>query len=112
MHACCFMKMRSSLRDIYAAQDLGGINLFILISAASLLYCIPLAYVMESSQWGAAFEAAKLTVGTQGLLQLLAVGGLFYHLYNQVLIPSLLRVLVKIRCTYLIYLSLPLIKLL
>lgn len=46
-------------------QDIGGINLFVLISAVSLLFCAPLALVMESSQWGGALAAAKLTVGTQ-----------------------------------------------
>lgn len=47
------------------SQDIGGINLFVLISAVSLLFCAPLAVVMESSQWSAAITAAQLTVGTQ-----------------------------------------------
>lgn len=39
---------------------------------------------MEGSQWGAALQAASSKLGGNGALaQLFAVGGLFYHLYNQ-----------------------------
>ena len=44
-------------------QDLGGINLFVLISLFSLVFCIPLALVMESHLWPAAVESAKASVG-------------------------------------------------
>jgi solute carrier family 35, member E1 len=57
---------------------------FGLISIASLLYCVPAALYMEARHWPAAVEAAK--VASRGLLgapSLLLVGGLFYHLYNQ-----------------------------
>ena len=46
-------------------QNIGGINLFVLISAISLLFCVPLALVMESAQWGAAFSAAQVNIGTE-----------------------------------------------
>jgi hypothetical protein len=39
---------------------------------------------MESSAWGAAWEAAVLKLGALPFYQYLAWGGLFYHLYNQV----------------------------
>jgi solute carrier family 35 protein E1 len=56
-----------------------------MISIVSLLYCIPLAIVIESSQWAAAWQAASAKLGgDMAFYQLLAWGGLFYHLYNQV----------------------------
>jgi hypothetical protein len=56
-----------------------------MISIVSLLYCIPLAVVLESSQWAAAWQAAAQKLGgDMAFYQLLAWGGLFYHLYNQV----------------------------
>jgi solute carrier family 35 protein E1 len=77
------------LRNIYSKKSLNnykevdGINLFGLISMVSLLYCAPAAVVMESSAWGAAWEAAVLKLGALPFYQYLAWGGLFYHLYNQ-----------------------------
>lgn len=65
-------------------KSIDGINLFGLISIFSLVYCAPLALVMESTKWPALWDAAVVKMGgTPALLQLLAVGGLFYHLYNQ-----------------------------
>ncbi|GBF93816.1 hypothetical protein Rsub_06148 [Raphidocelis subcapitata] len=77
------------LRNIYSKKSLNdykhidGINLFGLISIVSLLYCAPAAVFAEGHMWGAAWEAAVAKMGQGALLQLLAVGGLFYHLYNQ-----------------------------
>ena len=66
------------------SQHIDGINLFGLISIASLLYCAPAAVVMERSMWGPAWEAAVAKMGAAQFYQILAVGGVFYHLYNQV----------------------------
>ncbi|KAL6751807.1 triose-phosphate transporter family-domain-containing protein [Haematococcus lacustris] len=77
------------LRNIYSKKSLGdykhidGINLFGLISIASLFYCLPAALVIESAQWGPAWQAAVAKLGTTQFCQTLAWGGLFYHLYNQ-----------------------------
>eukprot|EP00983_Pelagomonas_calceolata_P098987 1158408-Pelagomonas_calceolata.AAC.9 len=60
-----------------------GINLFGLISIVSLLYCAPAAVYFEGSQWLPAWNAAVEKVGKAKLLQLLALSGVFYHLYNQ-----------------------------
>lgn len=65
-------------------QHIDGINLFGLISIVSLLYCAPAAVFAEGHVWGAAWDAATTKMGQGALLQLLAVGGIFYHLYNQV----------------------------
>jgi solute carrier family 35 protein E1 len=65
-------------------QDVDGINLFGMISIASLLFCAPAAIFVEGGKWAAAWQAA--TAGAAGagpLLSVLAWGGLFYHLYNQ-----------------------------
>lgn len=65
-------------------QHIDGINLFGLISIVSLLYCAPAAVFVEGAAWGAAWDKAVAKIGQGALLQLLAVSGLFYHLYNQV----------------------------
>jgi len=65
-------------------QHVDGINLFGLISIVSLLYCAPAAVYFEGSQWMPAWNAAVEKVGKAKLLQLLALSGAFYHLYNQV----------------------------
>ena len=65
-------------------QHVDGINLFGLISIVSLVYCAPAAFVMESSVWGPAWQAAIDKLGALPFYQYLAVGGIFYHLYNQV----------------------------
>ena len=65
-------------------QHVDGINLFGMISIVSLVYCAPAAYAMESPMWGAAWQAAITKMGATQFYQILAVGGLFYHLYNQV----------------------------
>jgi len=77
------------LRNIYSKKSLvnykhvDGINLFGLISIVSLVYCAPAAVYMESSMWGAAWTAATEKLGATAFYQLLATGGIFYHLYNQ-----------------------------
>ena len=66
-------------------RNLDGINLFGLLSIISCVYCIPLAFVMESHMWPAMWETAVTSMGQGELLKLLALSGIFYHLYNQVL---------------------------
>jgi solute carrier family 35 protein E1 len=65
-------------------QHIDGINLFGLISIVALCYCAPAAVYVEGHAWAAAWDAAVAKMGQSALLQLLAVGGIFYHLYNQV----------------------------
>eukprot|EP00210_Caulerpa_lentillifera_P005849 g5593.t1 len=64
-------------------RNIDGINLFALISFVSLLYCLPLAIVVEGGQWASAWSASVQAIGGQRLWFLLATSGLFYHLYNQ-----------------------------
>lgn len=77
------------LRNIYSKKSLNkykhidGINLFGLISLVSLLYCAPAAVYMEGAMWATAWDAAVLKLGAAQFYQMLAWGGLFYHLYNQ-----------------------------
>lgn len=69
---------------MYCLQHIDGINLFGLISIASLLYCAPLAILMEGSVWSSAYNTALTNVGKNELFKQMAVAGIFYHLYNQV----------------------------
>ncbi len=69
-------------------QHIDGINLFGLISIVSLVYCVPAALLVERGAWSAAWAAASSQLGTAALLQLLALSGLFYHLYNQVWVAA------------------------
>lgn len=78
------------LRNIYSKKSLvdykhiDGINLYGLISIASLVYCAPAAFIMERSMWASAWEAGVTKLGgTTEFVQLLAVACAFYHLYNQ-----------------------------
>lgn len=71
-------------RPLHPPQHIDGINLFGLISIVSLLYCAPAGYIMEGAQWLPAWNAAVESVGKQKMLQMLALSGVFYHLYNQV----------------------------
>jgi hypothetical protein len=71
-------------------QHIDGINLFGLISIVSLLYCAPAAVVAEGHVWAGAWDAAVAKLGRGALIQLLAVGGVFYHLYNMVRRPFVL----------------------
>jgi hypothetical protein len=65
-------------------QHIDGINLFGLISIASLIYCLPASLYFEAGIWKSMWEASVLKSGEWGTAQLLLWGGLFYHLYNQV----------------------------
>lgn len=65
-------------------QHIDGINLFGMISIASLIFCIPAAIYAESHMWGAAWNTAVQSMGAMPFYQLLAMSGLFYHMYNQV----------------------------
>lgn len=77
------------LRNILSKKSLAkykaidGINLFGLISIVSLIYCVPLALLMESGRWTSAWAVAGAKLGETGFYQLLLGGGVFYHLYNQ-----------------------------
>ena len=68
----------------FVMQHIDGINLFGLISIASLLYCTPLAILMEGSKWSGAYNGALSSVGQQEFFKQMAAAGIFYHLYNQV----------------------------
>nr|QKY14896.1 xylulose 5-phosphate/phosphate translocator (XPT) [Polytomella parva] len=72
-----------SKKSLTEYKDLDGINLFGLISIVSLIYCIPAAIYMESSQWKAAYAAVCSKMGAAAFARLLILGGIFYHLYNQ-----------------------------
>eukprot|EP00873_Tetraselmis_striata_P001038 jgi/Tetstr1/421302/TSEL_012275.t2 len=65
------------------SKNIDGMNLFGLLSIISCIYCIPLALIMESTKWGGAWEAAVTSLGQGEFLKLLALSGVFYHLYNQ-----------------------------
>jgi solute carrier family 35, member E1 len=83
------------LRNIYSKKylgefkDLGGINLFALLSLISFFYCLPCAFFFEGykggvMQWGAMWDSAQLALGSQAaFIKLLMASGVFYHLYNQ-----------------------------
>ncbi len=46
---------------------------------------------MESAQWPALLKGAVASAGsTMAFVQLLAIGGVFYHMYNQVCVLLLL----------------------
>jgi len=77
------------LRNIYSKKSLNdykhidGINLFGLISITSLFICAPAAVYVEGHMWASAWKAATANLGANQAYQLLALSGLFYHLYNQ-----------------------------
>lgn len=82
-------------------QHIDGINLFGLISIVSLLYCAPAAVYVEGSQWLPAWNAAVEKVGKTKMLQLLAMSGVFYHLYNQVCVCVYIYIYIYIHvCMY------------
>jgi hypothetical protein len=86
-HPCCSAAVFSSATSSsppVRAQHIDGINLFGLISIASLLYCIPAALYVERGMWAGAWQTAVANLGSGPFYQLLAMSGLFYHLYNQV----------------------------
>jgi len=83
------------LRNIYSKKYLGefknidGINMFALLSIISIFITLPGALFFEGFkggvyQWGAMAQAGMDALGgSLGFFRLLAVSGLFYHLYNQ-----------------------------
>jgi len=76
------------LRNIYSKKSLNnfvidGVNLYGLISIVALIGLAPVAYAVEGAQWAAGYSAAIAKVGEAQFLKMLAAGGLFYHLYNQ-----------------------------
>lgn len=70
--------------SVVTLQHIDGINLFGLISIASLLYCTPAAILMEGSKWSGAYSTALQNVGRNEFFKQMAAAGIFYHLYNQV----------------------------
>ena len=81
----------SVLRNVFSKKLLNefsyidGINMYALISIISLCYLAPVAYFVEGSTWAAGWSAAASALGSNAkFVQLLALGGVFYHLYNQV----------------------------
>ena len=70
--------------SVVTLQHIDGINLFGLISIASLLYCTPAAILMEGSKWSGAYSTALQSVGRNEFFKQMAAAGIFYHLYNQV----------------------------
>mmetsp|Transcript_42018 Transcript_42018/g.70106 ORF Transcript_42018/g.70106 Transcript_42018/m.70106 type:complete len:401 (+) Transcript_42018:69-1271(+) len=76
------------MRNIYSKKSLNnyvvdGVNLYALISIIAMVGLAPVAYFMEGAQWAAGYSTAVAKVGEVKFLQMLAAGGLFYHLYNQ-----------------------------
>jgi solute carrier family 35 protein E1 len=76
------------LRNIYSKRalknfNIGGINLFGILSISSLIYCVPLSIIMEGSMWAGAYNNALVAVGSTEFYKQMAIAGLFYHLYNQ-----------------------------
>lgn len=71
-------------------KNIDGMNLFGLLSIISCIYCIPLALIMESSKWNVAWDVAVTSLGQTEFIKLLALSGVFYHLYNQVSTLALL----------------------
>lgn len=73
-----------------ARPQLDGINLFAILSIISIFYCLPAALVLEGfkggvNNWAPLWDAAVASSGgLAAWAKLLAAGGLFYHLYNQV----------------------------
>lgn len=55
-----------------------------MISIMSLIFCVPAAIWVEGHLWGNAWTTAVNNLGGMPFYQLLAMSGLFYHLYNQV----------------------------
>jgi solute carrier family 35 protein E1 len=81
----------SVLRNVFSKKRLNeyehidGINMYALISIISLCYLAPVAFFVEGSTWGAGWAAAATSMsGNFAFVKLLALGGVFYHLYNQV----------------------------
>lgn len=77
-------------RNIYSKRSLtnfkqfNGMNLYGWITILSLAYLLPVAIVIEGSQWVAGYKEAIATVGQTSTFHLwVLLSGIFYHLYNQ-----------------------------
>jgi len=71
-------------------KEIDGINTYALISAIGLVYLAPVAYLVEGATWSAGWASAVQASGSAAkFIQLLAAGGVFYHLYNQVSFQAL-----------------------
>jgi solute carrier family 35 protein E1 len=83
-------------RNIFSKKAMTGMdstNVYAYISILSLLYCLPLALVLEGPQLMAhGFGDAMAKVGTTKFLSDLFWVGMFYHLYNQLANNTLERV--------------------
>lgn len=81
----------SVLRNVFSKKLLNefdhidGINMYALISMISLCYLAPVAFFVEGASWAGGWQVAAQAIGSNAkFIQLLALGGVFYHLYNQV----------------------------
>ncbi|KAJ0970939.1 hypothetical protein J5N97_018898 [Dioscorea zingiberensis] len=78
------------LRNIYSKQSLydfkhiNGLNLYGFITIASLLYLLPVAFLVEGSQWVDGFQKAIMVAPAPWTFySWVLLSGIFYHLYNQ-----------------------------
>lgn len=55
-----------SRRCLQGFEGMDGINLFGLISIASLIFCIPISFLLESHAWPQAASAAVAAMGSEG----------------------------------------------
>lgn len=76
-------------RNIYSKKNLGefkdlhGISLYGLMSFVALLFCLPVALLVEGSRWKPAYQTVAGSIGHKELLKLIALAGILYHAYNQ-----------------------------
>ncbi|CAI0554619.1 unnamed protein product [Linum tenue] len=79
------------LRNIYSKKSLqnfkeiDGLNLYGLISLVSFVYLLPVAILVEGSQWVGGYKNAIVAVGGRSMefYGMVLCSGIFYHLYNQ-----------------------------
>ena len=82
--AFVFRNILSKKYMIKYKDSIDGINLYGLISIMSLGYMIPLALFMEGPAiWKEGIASASSAIGAVKLWQLIVIGGITYHLYNQ-----------------------------
>lgn len=91
LNGALISNLGSVLRNVFSKKLLNeftyidGINMYALISIISLCYLAPVAFFVEGSTWAAGWTTAAQAAGSNAkFIQLLAAGGVFYHLYNQV----------------------------
>ncbi|KAG9137875.1 hypothetical protein Leryth_027714 [Lithospermum erythrorhizon] len=78
------------LRNIYSKKSLqnfkevNGLNLYGFITIMSFMYLLPVAVVVEGSQWVTGYHKALATIGKPSIFYFwVLLSGVFYHLYNQ-----------------------------